>query len=369
MWSGDNKSYFEEVRGSLRILDGDAHVVEPPDLFGPWTPPGRGVIDLPPTTPMNLCGDSAKLADQLEHGFDAPSYLRAMDAQGIDAAVLFPSMGLFVPFLPELTPAESAAACAAYNDWAAGYCAVDPTRLAAVGVVPRTDLDAAAAETRRAAEVGLVGVLVRPNHLTDSYFDDPAYDALYAAVADAGLVLAVHEALGVRGPTIGRDRFESFAARHACSHPLEQMTAATAMFLGGVFERHPELRVAFLESGTGWLPYWLHRLDEHREWMRDDECADLSLAPSEYFARQCVISCDPDDALAAWVATQIGADHMIWASDFPHPDAQYPDAVDAFLREVEVHGGLADSDLQQLLWQTPLEFYRLADRFAAPARA
>jgi predicted TIM-barrel fold metal-dependent hydrolase len=351
----------------MRILDADAHVVEPPDLFQPWTPPGRAVIDLPPTTPMNLCGDSEKLADQLEHGFDAPSYLRAMDAQGIDAAVLFPSMGLFVPFLPELDAVESGRACAAYNDWAASYCATDPSRLAAIGVVPRTDPAAAAVETRRAAGLGLVGVLVRPNHIGDAYLDDPAYDALYEAITETGVVLGVHEALGVRAPTIGRDRFESFAARHACSHPLEQMTAAAALFLGGVLERHPQMKVAFLESGTGWLPYWLHRLDEHREWMRADECAGLSLAPSEYFDRQCVISCDPDDALAAWVATQVGADHMIWASDFPHPDAQYPDAVDAFLTEVDEHGGLPEADLQQILWDTPLRFYGLADRFAAPA--
>ena len=61
-------------------------------------------MDLPATTPIELCGDSARLADQLQHGFDAPSYLRAMDAQRIDAAVLFPSMGLFVPYLPELDP-------------------------------------------------------------------------------------------------------------------------------------------------------------------------------------------------------------------------------------------------------------------------
>ena len=91
-----------------RVLDADAHVVEPGDLFRPWTPAGRAVMDLPATTPVELCGDSSKLADQLEHGFDAPSYLRAMDAQGIDAAVLYPSVGLFVPFLPELDGRTSA---------------------------------------------------------------------------------------------------------------------------------------------------------------------------------------------------------------------------------------------------------------------
>jgi predicted TIM-barrel fold metal-dependent hydrolase len=357
------------MRGTLRILDGDAHVVEPPDLFRQWTPAGRSVIDLPATTPMNLCGDSSRLADQVDHGFDAPSYLRAMDAQDLDAAVLFPSMGLFVPFLPELDAAESTAACAAYNDWAAAYCATDPRRLAAVGLVPRTDLTAAAAEARRAADLGLVGVLVRPNHLGPTYLDDAGYDPLYEAIVECGIVLAVHEALGVRGPTIGRDRFEDFARRHAVSHPLEQMTAMAALMLGGVLERHSALRVAFLESGTGWLPYWLHRLDEHREWMRDTECAGLTLSPTEYFARQCVISCDPEDALAPWVVSQIGADHMLWASDFPHPDAHYPDALDAFLGEVDEHGGLSDADLQTIFWETPLAFYGLSERFGTPAPA
>jgi predicted TIM-barrel fold metal-dependent hydrolase len=349
------------VHNGLRILDADAHVVEPGELFRAWTPAGRAVLDLPATTPIELCGDSSRLADQLEHGFDAASYLRAMDAQHIDAAVLFPSMGLFVPFLPELDAQESAGACRAYNEWAASYCAVAPRRLSAIGVVPQRAPAAAATEARRAAQLGLVGVLVRPNHLADEYLDHAAYDPLYDVLEETGLVLGVHEALGVRAPTIGRDRFEGFAARHACSHPLEQMAAATALLLGGVCERHPSLRIAFLESGTGWLPYWLARLDEHREWMQTSECSGLSLAPSEYFDRQCVISSDPEDTLAGFVIDRVGADHVMWASDFPHPDAAFPDAVEQFLAHL---GGVdLDAAARRVLWDTPLAFYRLADRF------
>ncbi len=165
------------------------------------------------------------------------------------------------------------------------------------------------------------------------------------------------------GTTIGSDRFTSFTARHACSHPLEQMTAMVALLLGGVLERHPALRVAFLESGTGWLPYWLARLDEHREWMRTTECADLSASPTEYFARQCVISSDPEDPLAATVIEHVGADHVIWASDFPHPDASFPTAVDEFLEGI---ASVAETERAAVLWDTPLRFYDLADRFSAP---
>jgi uncharacterized protein len=353
------------MRDGLRVLDADAHVVEPASLFAAWAPAGVAAIDLPPTTPVELCGDSTRLADQLDAGFDPPSYLRAMDAQGIDAAVLFPSMGLFVPFLPELDADAAADACRAYNEWIASYCATDPARLAAVGVVPQRTPARTAAEARRAAELGLVGVIVRPNHLADVYLDDGAFDPLYDTVEETGLVLGVHEALGVRAPTIGSDRFTGFAARHACSHPLEQMTAAVALLIGGVCERHPRLRVAFLESGTGWLPYWLARLDEHREWLEDTECAGLSLAPSEYFARQCVISSDPEDAFAEFVVERVGADHVVWASDFPHPDAHFPDALDVFLRE---NPTLDTEARRAVLWDTPVSFYRLEDRFTSASR-
>lgn len=351
------------MHGALPVLDADGHVVEPSEVFADVVPPGVEVFDLPPTTPYQMCGDLDLLRDQLDHGFDAPSYLRAMDAQGIDAAVLYPSMGLFVPFLPELDADSSAAACRAYNEWIAGYCATEPTRLAGVGVVPR-DPRRAVEEVQSAATLGLVGVLLRPNHLGGDYLDAASWDPLYAALEEAGGVLAVHEALGVRsGTTIGSDRFTGFAARHACSHPLEQMTAAVALLLGGVLHRHPGLRVAFLESGTGWLPYWLARLDDHREWMRDTECADLELSPSEYFARQCVISSDPEDALATFTISTLGADHVMWASDFPHPDAAFPDAVDEFLEQVPE---LDEASRRAVLWETPLRFYGLEGRFTTP---
>jgi uncharacterized protein len=351
------------VRGGLPVLDADGHVVEPGDVFADILPPGVDVFDLPATTPYEMCGDLELLRDQLDSGFDAPSYLRAMDAQGIDAAVLYPSMGLFVPFLPELDADRSAAACRAYNDWIAGYCATDPARLTGVAVVPR-DGSRAAREAVHASDLGLTGVLVRPNHLDADYLDAPSWEPLYDALEQTGGVLAVHEALGVRsGTTIGSDRFTSFAARHACSHPLEQMTAAVALLLGGVLERHPLLRVAFLESGTGWLPYWLARLDDHRDWMHETECAELSLAPSEYFARQCVISSDPEDVLAPFTIATVGADHVMWASDFPHPDAAFPDAVDEFF---EIVPDLDDASRRAVLWETPMRFYALEGRFTTP---
>jgi predicted TIM-barrel fold metal-dependent hydrolase len=94
--------------------------------------------------------------------------------------------------------------------------------------------------------------------------------------------------------------------------------------------------------------------------MEETECAGLALTPREYFARQCVISSDPEDTLAPFVIGTVGADHVIWASDFPHPDAHFPDAVDVFLHGLD---GVDPAARQAVLWDTPLRFYGLDSRF------
>src|SRR3954453_19387577 len=151
--------------GGFTILDADAHVVEPAHVFAEGAEHGTASMELPEDTPFNMCGDLELVRDQLDHGFDAPSDLRAMDAQAIDAAVVYPSIGLFVPFLPALGADGSAAACRSYNDWLASWCDHDPSRLAGVALVPLADVELAVQEASRAHGAGLVGVLARPNHL------------------------------------------------------------------------------------------------------------------------------------------------------------------------------------------------------------
>jgi uncharacterized protein len=341
----------------FRVLDADAHVVEPAEVFSAWTDDPLPA-NLPADTPLVPCGDFDLVRDQFEHGFDAASYVRAMDAQGIDAVVLYPSIGLFVPFLPTLSPDESAAACRSYNDWIAGYCAHDPSRMAAAGLVPLADVELAVAEAKRIHDLELVGVMVRPNHLYGRNLGDPEYDPLWSACAGLGLTVSVHEGLGLQGPTIGSDRFTGFAARHALSHPMEQMAAMASLVLGGALERHPSLRVAFLESGTGWLPYWLARLDDHLEWLEPERTP-----ATELFEQHCIISSEADDDCVGMVVDRVGPDYVVWASDFPHPDAVYPGAPEAFLRECEEQG-VDEDDARVILWDAPLAFYDLESRFA-----
>jgi uncharacterized protein len=122
-----------------------------------------------------------------------------------------------------------------------------------------------------------------------------------------------------------------------------------------VLERFPRLKVAFLESGCAWLPFWLHRMDEHWE-KRAHEVPWLRMKPSEYFRRQCMISCDPDEATIPAVVHYIGEDYVCWASDYPHWDAIFPGAV----AELRKHlSGLSEAAQQKILGDNARRFLDL----------
>jgi len=106
------------------------------------------------------------------------------------------------------------------------------------------------------------------------------------------------------------------------------MLSMTFLLMGGVCERHPNLKVLFLEANGGWIVPWLERLDHHAEIFHWD-VPQLRMKPSEYFRRQCWISFDTDERTLEFTANEalVGADRIIWASDFPHPDAKYPGTV------------------------------------------
>lgn len=112
-------------------------------------------------------------------------------------------------------------------------------------------------ELHRMANLGWKAVFLRPNPVKGRILSDPAYEPFWTACEDLDMAVGIHEGNHSRLSTTGAERFNSRFALHACSHPMEQMMALLALIEGGVLERHRRLRVAFLESGCGWLPYWL----------------------------------------------------------------------------------------------------------------
>jgi uncharacterized protein len=283
------------------------------------------------------------------------SRLKAMDTDGIDVAVPFPTLGLYT--VDARDPELNAAICRAYNDWLhQEYLAADRARLIGVGMVTLHDVKAAVAELRRCVtELGFKGVYLRPNPIGDRNLEHPSHDPFWAEAERLGVPVMFHEGTDGQLPTAGLDRYDNFFMTHMISHPFEQMLAALSMIAGGVLERFPRLKVAFLESGCAWLPFWLHRMHEHWE-KRPQEVPWLVNDPVAIFRRQCMISCDPDEATIPAVVNYIGEDHVCWASDYPHWDAIFPGAVEELRKHMS---GLGEGAQRKVLGENARRFLAL----------
>jgi predicted TIM-barrel fold metal-dependent hydrolase len=385
------------MRDGFRVVDADRHIIEPSDLWDRYMEPafrgrvqilgpgqGRRLVDgelvsdalrLPGEGEAAryaqygtiFSGDAryrATFADALQAGFDPASNLRDMDREGVDVSVLFPTMGLYIIWKSDIDPPLSAAICRAYNNWLAEYCSHDPQRLKGVMLVPLQDTRLAVEELRRArSELGLVGIFWRPNPVKGRRLDHPDYRPIYETAADLGVAICVHEGARTVLPQAGADRYSEFG-RHIACHPLEQMLASLTLCADGLLERIPELRVGFLESGCGWLPYWLERMDEHWEHYSMGKSRTTREPPSAYFKRQCFVSAEAGEALIGVVAEQVGDHCIILATDYPHPDAveRFPDRT---VGDLTGNGALSATIKQKILWDNPARFYDLVEVAAA----
>jgi uncharacterized protein len=337
----------------LAVVDADGHVTEPISMWSDYVE--KPFRERAPRPALDERGRPCQLLDDrivMRHamlltfgpdydlaagriqpgGWDPHARLRDMDAEGIDVAVLFPSIGFYVFESPD--PPLVSALCRAYNNWLADYCRAAPDRLIGVALLPLLDVDESIRELERATEkLGFRGAFFRPNPHAGRPIHHPVHERFWECAASLGVPVTVHEGLSDGIPTLGRDRFENPAMLHVLSHPFEQMAACAGLILTGVLDRHPGLRVAFLESGSAWVPYWLDRMDGHVEtWGK--LLPAVRMKPSEYFRRQCMISTDPEDGAVEAVVHLVGDDCVMWASDYPHPDAHFPGAVTESLEKM-----------------------------------
>lgn len=298
-----------------------------------------------------------------EKGYDAESTLKAMDAEGIDIGVVYRTFAHMVVSIDDLEPAYAAAYCAAFNDWLADYCSANLKRLKPAAIVSLHDPELAAAEARRAVEKkGHVGVVLLPMPVQDRYMHSPECDVLWKEITRLNVPLAFHGTSGGASKDYVCNRFRgkpNFRTQnHASAFPMELMLAMSAMIVGGVLERFPSLRVGFLEGNCGWLPWWLHRLDDQWKKYGGGEQIKLSAKPSEIFMRQCFIGTDVDEELLKVVVDEIGDNNIVMSVDYPHADGPFPNGVKEFL---ELPGVSLESK-KKIMWENCLRLYGFSEK-------
>jgi predicted TIM-barrel fold metal-dependent hydrolase len=382
-----------EVAGAV---DGDGHVLEPPDMWARYIDPSRRdvalairkddagleYLDLGRGRPSKIIrkGYPAGLAlmDRLGGivyerepktgspyldtaplgAMDPVERLQRLDLENLERVLLYPTLSVL--WVAEVDD-ESAVQpnLQAYNRWIVDFCADSDGRLLPVAQLSLGDVESAERELRRAAADGVVGVWVPPFANTRLPLGDPAHDRIFAACQELAVPLGIHPVFEPKWCAPGRfgeythakyGFFHNVTAGDAVRH------AFTSLFQYGVFERFPELRVVVLESGAGWVGYWLDRMDTLFETIQGRQVREIAPElPSSYFRRQCWISADPDEKALAGVIPIVGEDRFFWASDFPHPDHP-PEYIPELERLVE---SLPESARAPFLGKNVLEAYGL----------
>ena len=287
-------------------------------------------------------------ADAEAHGWDAASTVRAMDVEGLDLAVMFPSRGLFVLGLDSsehigsdgLEPAYASAIAKAYNDWLADYCKESPDRMFGAAMVAPHDVDGRRPRGPPGVEeLGLQGGVPRPGLREQPAVAPPRLRPAVGrdrAPRRAAVVPRRRADLPHAGLLAAAAR-QADALAHvqpAAGHPVRDGEPVRRRRARAVPE--PALSRSSRATARG-RPWLLDRLDEHFEWTGWYEGTDLTMKPSDYFRRQCFLGVEAEESTATQYVDWFGDDNLVFSTDYPHGDSQFPHAVDTF-DKLAVHG-------------------------------
>jgi len=382
------------MKNGFRVMDSDLHTMEPDGLWEKYLEPpfkkfaptfarktenasnqpliGIGNLEIgemSKRTRTAVVGKDLQARAFARHphyavahsrGYDPASHVQAMDIEGIDVAVLYGTRGRQVLMHDDLDPDVAAALARAHNNWTHDYCQHAPARLKFAAQVAFHNVPAAVAEARRAVrELGAVAVIGNPNPINGRHVHDPEMEPLWDAIEELEVPVGFH-------PT-GQSSLRDDIARRYLDHPngrvigvagrnpTELMFAFASMSAGGVLERHPRLRCAFLEGTCGWLPWWLWRLDEAWEKFGPGSEVQISQLPSQYFFRQCYVATDADEKVLRQVVEAVGDDSIVVSTDYPHSDGLFPHAIEEFVG-LE---GVSEKTKAKILWDNCARLYKL----------
>ena len=318
---------------------------------------GRGDMANPPKT----------FADIHPGAYDSKARLEYMDGLGIWAMVMYPNVAGFgnQHFLKLEDPGLMLACVEAYNDWQTEWASVDSRRLLPVTSTPFWDIQASVKEVERCAKMGHRGVLFtgEPQAFGQPFIGDRHWDPLWEVAVEHDLPVSFHIGSGNMEDGLGRDKVKAYGRMATFTAGsvdvfLRNGMHMSELLLSGVLVRHPKLQFVSVESGIGWIPFMLEALDYQFQGNRVfEEHPEFDRLPSEYFATN-VHACYWFEQVAPRrLIDKVGADRIMFETDFPHPTSLYGDEV-----AERIQTGLGDTDpdvRHKILWDNGRKLYKV----------
>ena len=340
----------------LLVIDADAHILEPPDLWQRYIDPAfrdrpiciktdeRGLeyLEIDGTRSKRNSGgmlfavggygkspqelmprpDRTYVGTAPLGAMDPQERLTYMDQEGVDASVLYPSLALL--WEPEVFDAALCDAyCRAYNRWIVDFCADSADRLIPIAHISLGDVERAVVELERSVKAGARGAFVAPHTISRVPHGHPDHDPFWAKAAELGVSIGIHPTIEPN-PPMAAAHFDGMRGQSwyfTVMSSLAVQAAFTTLFQYGTFERFPGLKLIVLESSGGWISAWLERMDAKYESIGRFS-RKMTRPPSQLFKAQCWISCDPDEKTVPAIIDLVGDDRFFWASDYPHSEAK-----------------------------------------------
>ncbi|MEV4449062.1 amidohydrolase family protein [Streptomyces mirabilis] len=371
-------------RDDLILISVDDHIIEPPDMFVNHLPE-RYKDDAPQLVhqddgtdtwtfretvirtaalnavagrPKEEYGLEPQALDEIRPGcYDVNERVADMNAGGILAQMNFPSFPGFAARLFATEDADfSLALVRAYNDWHIDeWCGAHPGRFIPMAIPVIWDAELCAAEVRRVAAKGCHSLTFTENPAVLGYpsFHDPYWNPLWRALSDTDTVLSVH--IGSSGK-LAIPAVDSPPDVMITLQPMNIVSAAADLLWSQPVKDFPDLKIALSEGGTGWIPYFLERVDRtfemHAAWTLQDFGGKL---PSEVF-REHFLTCFISDPMGVKLRHEIGIDNIAWECDYPHSDSMWPEAPEELMGVME-RFDVSDSDINKMTHENAMRWY------------
>ncbi|MDT5131733.1 MAG: hypothetical protein QOE41_1044 [Mycobacterium sp.] len=381
-------------KDDMILISVDDHIIEPPDMFANHLPQ-KYLDDAPrlvhnpdgsdmwkfrdtviPNVALNAVAGRPKEEyglepqglDEIRPGcYQVDERVKDMNAGGILASMCFPSFpGFAARLFATDDPEFSLALVQANNDWHIDeWCGAYPARFIPMALPVIWDAERCADEVRRVAKKGVHSLTFSENPAAMGYpsFHNEYWDPLWKALVDTDTVLSVH--IGSSG-RLSIPSVESPPDVMITLQPMNIVQAAADLLWSKPVKDYPDLKIALSEGGTGWIPYFLERVDRtfemHATWTLQDFGGKL---PSEVF-REHFLTCFISDPLGVKLRHEIGIDNICWEADYPHSDSMWPGAPEE-LTEVLTREQVPDDEINKMTHKNAMRWYAF-DPFSHIAR-